>query len=583
MKKIFILLIAVLTVLVSCKKALDLHPLDSLTPDQAFSTEQNLQLYVNSFYNSGIPGGTATFTGDATSDIQSQNAVSAYLTGVFTSQQGSGWTWGALRNINYFLENYNKAPISQQKKNNYAGIARFFRAWFYFEMVKDFNNVPFYNKTLSPTDPDIYKTQDPRTLVMDSVLADITFAGNNIIAAKDPTSSTITKWVALALKSRICLYEGTYRKYHTELGLTASADTWLQNAADAANAVMTGGQYSVYSTNTPDKDYRTLFISQAPVSAEVILANTFSDALKRYHDANWTFTSASYGNNISFVKRFINTYLNIDGTRYTDNPAYNTTPFKDEVKNRDKRLYQTIRAAPYKRADGSAAPPDFGQAFTGYQELKFTTDDKSIDIKAANFNSIPIIRYAEVLLNFAEAKAELGTFGTADWNATIALLRKRAGITNLAMPLTVDPYMTANFFADVSSPVLMEIRRERAIELCSEDFRYDDLMRWKQGKLMEKEFDGIYVPAMNTPYDLNEDGTPDVSFVSAIPATKVAGVVYVVINNTTIKLSAGTSGRVIWRANTVKQFQDYKYFKPIPFNELVLNKNLVQNPGWDKP
>ncbi|MES2375496.1 MAG: RagB/SusD family nutrient uptake outer membrane protein [Bacteroidota bacterium] len=581
MKYLFIFMIAVLSV--SCKKALDLHPLDSLTPDQAFSTEANLQLYTNSFYNSGIPGGTATFIGDATSDIQSQNLVSNYLNGVFTSQQGTGWDWGALRNINYFLENYKQAPISQDKKNHYAGIARFFRAWFYFEKVKNFNNVPWYNKTLKVDDPDIYKTQDPRTLVMDSVLADITFASTYINNTKDPTSSTVTRAVALALKSRICLYEGTYRKYHTELGLTASANAWLQNAADAASAVMTGGQYSVYSTNSPDKDYRALFISQAPIAAEVMLANTFSETLKRYHDANWTFTSATYGGNISFTKRFINTYLNIDGTRYTDNPAYNTTEFKTEVKNRDKRLYQTIRAAPYKRADGSAAPPDFGQAFTGYQELKFTTDDKSIDTKAANFNSIPIIRYAEVLLNYAEAKAELGTFTATDWTNTIALLRKRGGITNLAMPTTVDAYMSANFFADVTSPVLMEVRRERGVELCSENFRYDDLMRWKQGKLLEKEFDGIYVPAMNTVYDLNEDGTPDVSFVSAIPATKVTGVVYVVINNTTTKLSEGTSGRVIWRANLVKTFQDYKYFKPIPYNELVLNKNLVQNPIWDKP
>lgn len=583
MKKLLILLLTVATVSVSCKKALDLHPLDSLTPDQTFSTEQNLQLYTNSFYNSGIPGATATFTGDSQSDIQSINAVPAYIGGVFTSQQGSGWDWGALRNINYFLEHYNEAPVTQDKKNHYAGIARFFRAWFYFEKVKDFGNVPWYNKTLSPTDPDIYKTQDPRTLVMDSVLADINFASTYINNTKDATSSTITRSVALALKSRICLYEGTYRKYHTELNLTASANTWLQNAVDAASAVMASGQYTVYSTNSPDKDYRALFISQTPVNAEVMLANVFSDALKRYHDANWTFTSASYGANISFTKRFINTYLNIDGSRYTDNPAYNTTQFKDEVKNRDKRLYQTIRAAPYKRADGSPAPPDFGQAFTGYQELKFTTDDKSIDTKAFNFNSIPIIRYAEVLLNFAEAKAELGTFTAADWASSIALLRKRAGITNLTMPTTIDPYMSANFFADVTSVALMEIRRERGVELCSENFRYDDLMRWKQGKLLEKEYDGIYVPAMNTNYDLNEDGTPDVCFVTTIPAAKVTGVVYVVVNNTTTKLSDGTSGRVIWRANAVKSFPDYKYLKPIPFNELVLNKNLVQNPGWDKP
>jgi len=117
MKYLYILLFAVL--LVSCKKALDLHPLDSLTPDQAFSTDQNMQLYVNSFYNSGIPGASATFTGDGTmSDIQSINTVPTYLTGVFTSQQASGWDWGALRNINYFLAHYNTSSAPQDRKNN---------------------------------------------------------------------------------------------------------------------------------------------------------------------------------------------------------------------------------------------------------------------------------------------------------------------------------------------------------------------------------------------------------------------------------------------------------------------------------
>lgn len=582
MRHLYIIVVFLITT-TSCKKALDLHPLDSLTPAQAFSTEQNLQLYVNSFYNAGIPSQSAILTEDNLSDIESINAVPNYIIGTYTSQQGTGWDWAELRNLNYFLQNYNQAAASAERKNHFAGIAKFFRAWFYFDKVKQFGDVPFYNEPLSPNSTDLYKKQDPRTLVMDSVLADINFACRYIDSRKDASSSTITKWVALALKSRICLYEGTYRKYHTSLGLSSTASAWLQYAVDAASELIQSGQYAVYTTNVPDKDYRTLFISESPVNREVILANTFNNTLKRWHNANWMFTSASVGNNVSLVKRFINTYLKSDGTRFTDISDFNKIEFKNEVKGRDKRLNQTIRTAPYTRANGIPAPPDFGQAFTGYQILKYTTDDSTIDTKAENPNSIPIIRYAEVLLNFAEAKAELGTFTATDWDNSIALLRKRAGITNTAMPSTLDLYMKANFFSGVNAIDIMEIRRERGIELAAEGFRYADLMRWREGKLLEKEYDGIYVPQMNQVYDLNEDGTPDVSFVTTIPAVKVTGVKYVVVNNTTTRLSDGTSGRVIWRANVVKKFNDYQYLRPIPYNQLVLNPNLVQNEGWDKP
>ncbi|CAL1520743.1 RagB/SusD family nutrient uptake outer membrane protein [Chitinophaga sp. MM2321] len=590
MKRYYLFLVLIL--LGSCKKALERNPLDSLTPDEAFSSEENLQLYINSFYSQMIPTpadiyGYGDFSnlyiGDKLSDIITVRDVSPYLYGVYSAQQATGWTWTTLRNVNYFLANYQKAPVAEARKNHYAGIARFFRAWFYYNKVKQFGDVPWYSQPLSPTDEALYKAKDPRTLVMDSVLADINFACENIDSKKDNTCSAITKWVALALKSRICLYEGTYRKYHTELSLSGTAQTWLQNAAESANQIMTSGTYSLNSTGNPDKDYRTLFVSENPPSSEVMLASISNNTLKKWHVANWTFTSASLGPKISFVKRFINTYLNIDGTRFTDGAGYATEEFQDEVKNRDKRLSQTIRLGNYKRSDGSPAPPDFLYTFTGYHILKFTTDDKSLDGINGNFNSIPIIRYAEVLLNYAEAKAELGTFSTDDWNKTIALLRQRAGITNIAMPTTIDAYMQANFFDDISSIPVLEVRRERGIELAGEGLRYDDLKRWKKGKLLEKEYDGIYVPEKNKLVDLNEDGVPDVSFVDQAPAVSVPGVVYVIIDNASVKLSEGDKGRIIWRANIVRDYADKKYYAPIPFNELVLNKNLVQNDGWDHP
>ena len=417
---------------------------------------------------------------------------------------------------------------------------------------------------------------------MDSVLADINFAADNIDATKDNTSSMITKWVALALKSRICLFEGTFRKYHTELGLMGTSDSWLQNAADAANEIMQSGKYAIYSTNAPDKDYRALFTNENPVSTEVLLAAISNNNLKKWHDATGFFSN--YGKyQTSLVKRFIDTYLNIDGSRFTDQAEYDTIQFQREVSNRDERLSQTIRTPSYKRSDGSAAPPFLGAALTGYQILKFSLDNPIYDLNGQSYNSIPVMRYAEVLLNYAEAKAELGTFTNADWNETIALLRSRAGITNTTMPATLDGYMQSNFYPDISSIPIMEIRRERAIELVSEGFRYDDLKRWKEGWLLEKDKEGIYVPQEDQLLDLDGDGKPDVSFVSATPAHPVSGVYYFIIDNVNNKLSAGSKGNLVLQTNITNTYPDYKYYAPILYSELLINKNLSQNPGWDHP
>jgi starch-binding outer membrane protein, SusD/RagB family len=589
----YILSITILLTLFSCKKNLEKYPLDTLTPTQAFSNEQDLQLYVNSFYQfvpsaQAIYGESGTIQGyylhgNILSDLTVWDQKNTYLHGGFTSKDAQGWSWSALRNINYFLEHYNMANIPQDRKNHYAGIARFFRAWFYFDKVNMFGDVPWFGHVLTSEDPDLYKARDPRTLVMDSVLADINFAAENISSVKSLSASTISKWTALALKSRICLYEGTYRKYHTELSLSGTSATWLENAANAAEEVMNSGQYSIHNTNAPTKDYRALFTSQSPLADETILARVYNDGSKIYHNATGFFSN--YGKyQPSFVKRFINTYLKIDGSRFTETPGYDTIQFQYETLGRDARLGQTIRTPGYKRSDGTLAPPYMASAaVTGYQILKFSLDDPKLDLSGISYNSIPVIRYAEVLLNYAEAKAELGTFTQADWDKTIAVLRKRAGIQDLSMPTTMDEYMKANFYPDVTSIPLMEIRRERDIELAAEGFRYTDLKRWKEGKLLEKEKDGIYVPQEGQLLDLNSDGKPDVAFVTTAPASPVAGVVYFKINNGIAKLEHGTYGKLIYQLNLTPTYPDYKYYAPLPFTELLLNKNLTQNTGWDHP
>jgi len=575
-----ILLMLSLLAFGSCKKYLDVSPLDKLTIDQAFANESNLQLYTNSFSVLMLPDGPSIYQADVMTDITVPNIVPTYISGKLSSQEAGGWSFTNLRNINYFLEHYNNPAISQTARNNYAGIAKFFRAYFYFNMVKQFGDVPWYGHTLAVNDPAIYKPRDPRAMVMDSVLADINYACNNITSVKDNSSTQITKWVALALKSRICLFEGTFRKYHTEIGLSATANTWLQDGQDAANQIITSGQYKLQSTGAPDKDYRSLFISENPQTNEVLLAAVYNNALKKWHNATYWFDSATLGARLGLSKSFVNTYLDIDGSSFTSKPGYDTLQFKDEVKNRDMRLQQTIRLGKYARSDGSLAPPDFNVTYSGYHILKYSLDDKYYDSRTENYNSIPIIRYAEVLLNYAEAKAELGTFTAADWSITVGALRTRAGITNVAMPVAIDKYMQTTFFPDVSSPALMEVRRERGIELAVEGFRYDDLKRWKAAKLLEKPYDGLYVPAKDQLIDLNEDGKPDVAFVDKIPATKVAGVVYFVLDNSSSKLSQGNKGNLIWLSNIPKMYPDKNYLYPIPANEIILNPNLKQNPGW---
>ena len=550
--------------------------MDKLVPNTFFQSEKDLELYTNSFYQRMIPGGLEVVQSDELGEFTSKNQSPTFIAGSYSSVNEGAWSWTDLRNINYFLENYDKEVIPEEARNHYAGIARFFRAWFYFEKVKRYGDVPWYDKTLSTDDEGLFKARDPREMVMDNVMADLNFAVENIRDKKDNSASIITRQVALAFKSRVALFEGTYRKYHTELGLAGSTDL-LREAASAAKSVMDAGQYSLYTTGSPESDYRSLFISENPVSQEVMLAVVYNNALRRWHNITWKFNSgARWGLN----KQFINTYLMTDGSRFTDQAGFDEKVFVEEMANRDYRLAQTVRSLGYTRSDGSAAPPNFGYTYTGYHLLKFSLDDKRYDGISEAYNSISLIRYAEVLLNYAEAKAELGEFDESVWMETIAPLRERAGVDS-SIPTEPDSYLQGVYFPGISDKFLLEVRRERGIELCYEGLRYDDLMRWKKGDLVEMSWKGIYVPALDTPMDLDGNGTPDVSFVQTVPATKVPGVIYFVIDGSASQLSEGTKGHLIWRDDENREFTDKKYLHPISNTDIVLNPNLEQNPGWD--
>ncbi|AXY76754.1 RagB/SusD family nutrient uptake outer membrane protein [Paraflavitalea soli] len=593
MKQQFLWLLLAGGLMAGCNK-LDQLPESTASKDAVFGSEKGLELYAYSFYDI-LPDANAIHRGDEMSDYGARTQAPDFLReGGFNSRQSSGWTWTQLRNINYFIENCTNPRIPEDVRKNYIGLARFFRAYFYFDKVKRFGDVPWINKTMPVGDSNLFNGRDSRLKVMDSVLADLNYACENIKATDDKTRSLVTKYVAYAFKSRVCLFEGTFRRYHKDglaKGLEGTIDKWLTEAANAADKVMKDGGFSLNTANGTDKSYRQLFINKAPVTNEIIMAAVCDAALSVFNDANWYWTSATYGARLSFTRTFINTYLNIDGTPFTSKAGYETMPFVDEVKGRDLRLQQTIRMGDYKRINADKpepAPPVFSYTYTGYQPIKWCVDDTYPDGGTRNENSISMIRFAEVLLNYAEAKAELGTLTADDWKKTVGALRKRAGITGNTdvLPTVADTYLQTKYFPGLNA-VLLEVRRERGIELALEGLRFYDLVRWKRGDLLKQEWNGFYVPALDVPMDLNGDGKNDVFFYKVKPATQVAGVTYINVAEVVSgvpnpqRLSKDTYGELTWLNNIKRVWEDKHYLYPIPEADRQMNPKLGQNPGWD--
>src|SRR5690348_564820 len=574
----------------SCSKDfLDREPLSQLSPGSSFNSASQLQLYTNSFYNDIIPDAVSLYNEQVDNIVVT--SLSNELTGARTVPvSGGGWSWGALRNINFFLQNYTKGHLPENVSAPYVGVAKFFRAYFYFNMVQSFGDVPWYSGAIDANDSTLLqKPRDSRMLVIDSVVADLDYAIANL-----PTKTSVdqvTKWTALALKSRVCLYEGTWRKYHADdlFGKDSygkpltGADELLQQAAAAADSLMSSGKYTIY-TSTPATAYQELFTAPNPIGSEIILARTFSTTLQVFHTVNYYTVSPSYGKP-GLEKKLVNSYLMKDGSRFTDIPGHESMQFYEEVQDRDPRLSETVRTPGYMRMGTNVeVAPSFGATVTGYQLTKFVTTPPD-DRISGNTNPLPVFRYAEVLLNFAEAKAELGTLTQEDINRSIKLLRDRVGMPNLDMAAAnadPDPYL-ASQYTHVSGPdkgVILEIRRERRIELVMEGFRWDDLMRWKEGHLIALQFYGEYFPGPGA-FDLDGNGKPDVVIYTDTKPPVQQGVVYLKLGTDITLENGADGGKVTINANVPKTFnEDRDYLYPLPTQELLLNTNLTQNPNW---
>jgi hypothetical protein len=283
------------------------------------------------------------------------------------------------------------------------------------------------------------------------------------------------------------------------------------------------------------------------------------------------------------TKELVNSYLMTDGTPFTNQSGYETLSFYEEMQNRDPRLTQTT-AGPDFATYGSQDPEpvDLDITRTGYRVIKGLPPKGPQWGSGGSFNDVILFRYAEALLIYAEAQAEIGTLTQGDLDMSINKLRDRVGLPHLNMAeanANPDPYQES-LYENIEGPnkgVILEIRRERRVELVNEGLRWDDLMRWKEGNKVEKPIRGIYFSELGA-HDFNNDGNFDV-YVHDGDTSGAPDEVTSTININERPLTEGNSGNLLlFEGGSFDENRDYYY--PIPMEDLELNDNLEQNPGW---
>ena len=595
MKKNIILysFIALLLGTAGCSDMLDEYPLDAISPETYYNNADELRSATNQFYGM-FPGAASGYTESA--DVVCIFNLPAEVQGIRTvPTSGGGWNWEYLRAVNFYLSHSVRCD-DVDAREHFDGIARFFRAYFYFEKVKRFGEVPWFDRELSSTDPELFRPRDSRDFIMDKILDDLTYAIDNISDKKDLYN--VTHWTALALKSRICLFEGTFRKYHGVPGY----EKFLNECATASKLFIDNAPYAIYQTGA--QPYRDLFSSMNAIEEEVILARDYDRSQNVMHEANANTLSPTYGRP-GMNKKIVNSYLMTNGDRFTDQPGYETMQYYDEMQNRDPRLTQTVVGPGYMRINSDKVEsPNFSSSTTGYQIIKWVTD-ASGDGYLGSSNDYILFRAAEVYLNYAEAKAELGTLTQEDLEISIKKIRDRVSMPNIDMDAAnanPDPYLCAleSGYQNVTGPnkgVILEIRRERTIELLLEGFRYYDIIRWKEGKVFEQPYKGMYFPGLTQGsgdnrydvFDMNDGTVGDKEKVDICiytgkkPSVKNIRKFYKLGDE--FVLTDGDKGNIIchdiekeprqWR-------EDRDYLYPIPTQERLLsNGTLSQNPNWD--
>ena len=544
----------------SCgKDFLDIQPETNFTDDNFWTSESNLEAFSYGLYNNFKGYGMGSFFGgDHFFSVNNDDVMPLtdrievdFPTVVPATSAGTDWDWSDIRKANILIAGANKASVDDKIKNKYIAVGRFFRAYLYWEKVRTFGDVPYYDKPIDSDDQEaLFKARDSRVDVVDKIVEDLDFAIANLPDVNDKVH--VTKWTALALKSRICLAAGTTFKYHNVEG--ANPTKLIQASYDASKELMESGMFQLAD------NYSDLFASEdLSGNPEVILMKIYNENL-HHSIMSFIFHEPFFGFSYSAVSSFLmadGKPIKYDGITH---PGYTEWEFStaDSIKTsltgypvnvkitqgRDKRMAQII--------DTTRLIFPFNKGIPLYSPVKYVNYDlvKNRPTQGVQATTdAPVFRYGEVLLNYAEAAFELGTISQGDLDKSINLLRDRAGVAHLTMAVGFD----ATDRDPTVDPLLWEIRRERRIELMLEPFRKFDLIRWKKGEYYDKDEDF---------YGVKID--PSLKFEAGITVLKTSdGYVYT---------QAPSDRRTPWN--------DRKYLYPIPADELTLNPKLTQNPGW---
>lgn len=582
--------------LASCEdNFLERTPKTEITDKDFFKTISDLQTYTNGFYTQ-LKYPYDDRGSDNISLNTGSNTINSMLIGNVSANNIDGWgksDWENLRSINYFLMHISPNIIGDPADvRHYVGIAKFFRAYFYYEKVRKYSDVPWYNTALKDDDPDLYKACDPRSLVMDSIMRDLQYAVDNI-KPEIGTRTCLSRYAALALMSRITLYEGTYRKYHSEVQLS-DYERFLDKAIWASSEIMESGEFSIVGNSSVD--YGALFSSEKlNNNKEIILVRESDFDLGIANN-----THSVLGWQWSLSRSLMESFLMKDGTPFTSQPNYDTRTFVEVFKDRDPRLAETIAYPGFKTSETNE--PYVPTALFGcYDQLKFYPKDENLRKGwGLNYTSVPIFRYAETLLVYAEALAEKGTLTQADLDKSVNLIKNRIRMPPLKIDSPIDTHL-ANYYPNINvkdKGTALEVRRERRVELACEGLRLDDVKRWGVGECLAVNPQGMYVPRLGA-YDMTGDGKPDLAILASPselePISHLSKEEQDKLSKFYLKtsdgadegfyLSKGTSGHIEFvadRKNIRKFISPKYYYQPIPQRQVQLNPNLKQPYGWDE-
>lgn len=504
MKKIYILGLAFSCLFSSCVD-LDLYPEDTLDDSSYFLKDSDFKLYMNGLYSSITRNLSESIRWDGESGTD--NYISEGVSKMVMQHSNSGkasvtnGTWNEMydniRKVNYLLSNKDK--LTDGSANQYIGEAYYMRACYYFTLLENFGGVPYVDKVLNVDSPELYLERSPREVIAKKILEDLDNAINllNWKNVGKAEQGRVNKECALLMKTRVALFEGTWEYYHGKKNSMFAVQgkdgkDFLNEVVKAGDELMAklGNKVFVGSVGNEYSDY---------FNREDYL-NIASAFYYKHYDNSLGISNAWARRTLSgfyagVTHDLVTCYLMKDGKpEEISTVKYDWKNQASLIENRDPRLYQTVYSpsrGPLKSAY-SNLPPNENAFNTVYAPITLSFQPKggyriykgtvlnTISLDVCDCDDL-ILRYEEVLLNYVEAKAILGSLEQSDIDRTINVLRNKVHMVPMVMSEVESwnvNYSTKEGYDPSASNVLNEIRRERRIELALEGFRTNDLKRW---------------------------------------------------------------------------------------------------------